>query len=550
MKQITSSAVPFAPPMMAARNCRKARRLGLWAMLLCGLGQLLIDASASNAICSLIAASMSAVTFHAVIRGGLIRALPLPALIVLGFNVSTMSGALIAQTLSLRPLVYNLQVPEITFALCALFQISLLVALFIFLSSSTLRSASRKINRRVFVRMGIMQVPSRGQLWMIGLFGSAAMLFSGMNGYIEDKQYGNVGTKFLAGFEYLAFAPFILPVRNKIFPSLGASSSANLSVWPLLGYFVLIAFIAIIRNSRGAFMLGIANLGVGALLLMLLGQLRVTARLRRGLAVGALIVLLFAPIMADLAIAMVLVRGERTTTSGTELVSLTLSAFSDKQALENYRSREEDKLVGNGKYEENYLENPFVARFVNIKFFDNTLSYVDVRAGAYAEELWAVTFDKILALLPNPVLGGLGISINKQNLEFSIGDVLYLYDSQDAYALGSYRTGSPIGHGMGLMGPLMFIATVPIFILMFMAVQSLTLVRGTFLTISPLILLELMPIVTMSAGDSLLLPISFMLRTLPQNILIYWLVFQATHLLIAQGRRAGDPPTRVTWSLL
>lgn len=526
MKQITTAAYPFEPSIQATKNCRKARRLALWSVLLCAFSQLLIDASGVNVICVFIVTTISAVTFHLVIKGSVFRMLPLPALIVLGFNTSTMSGALIAQTLSQRSLVYNLQVPTITFALCALFQISLLVALFIFLSSSSLRSKIHTINRRVFGRMGIMQAPSSAQLWIIGFVGSAAMLWSASNAHGDTQQYGNVGAKFIAGMSYLAFAPFIIPILNKLYPTSRASSSAKASNWFLLGYMVMLMVIAMVRNSRGTFMIGFTNLGVAIMLLMLLGQLRVTARLRRGLVIGAVIALMVAPIMADLAIAMVVVRGERTEVSGTKLVTLTLAAFNDKSALEQYR-KAVAALAGDGDYDENYLTNPFVARFVNTKFFDKTLSYEDVRMGARADMLWTVTLDKIGAILPTPVLNGLGIGINKENLQFSMGDALY--NAQTGAGLGGYKTGSPIGHGMGLMGIFVFIGVIPLFLLVFMAVQSLTLAVGSFIVISPVILLQLMPLYGLAAGDSLLEPIGLVLRTLPQNILIYWMVFQLTH---------------------
>lgn len=520
MKEMTTLAHRVEPPVQAVRNCRKTRQLALWSVLACTFGQLWIEASVVNAISVFIVATLSAITFHFVVRGSVFRALPLPALIVLGFNISTMSGALIAQTLSLRPLVYNLIVPQTTFVLCALFQISLLVALYIFLSSSTLRSASRTINRRVLGRMGIMQAPSPMQLWIMGLIGSAAMLGTGAN------EYGDVGGKFVAGLSYLAFAPFVIPIIGKFFSLPHASSTMKAMKWPLLGYIVLLVLIAMARNSRGTFMMGIANLGMATILLMLLGQLRMTARLRRGLVAGAVIALMSAPLAADLAIAMVLVRGERTEVSGTELVTLTYSAFNDKPALERYR-KATAIIAGEGIYEENYLANPFLARFVNTKFFDNTLSYENVMAGAHAHTLWDVTLDKIGALLPTPVLSGLGIDINKKDLEFSMGDALYNAQAGSG-GLGTYRTGSPIGHGMSLIGPIVFIAVIPLFLLTFLAVQSLTIAVGSFVVISPVIFLQLMPVYGLATGDSLLDPITLILRTLPQNILIYWMIYQGT----------------------
>lgn len=508
----------------------------LGSLLICALGQLLIDASTRNLVCVFIAAIMSAITFHFVIRGSVFRAIPLPALVVLGFNVSTMSGALIAQTASLRSLVFNLQVPEITFALCALFQVSLLVALFTFLSSSTLRASSRTVNRRVLSRMGIMQAPTPSQLWIMGFMGSAAMAWTASQGYSGQIQYGDVGSKFVAGLSYLAFAPFLLPILDKAFPSAHPSIRGKVSSWPLIVYLALLVLIALIRNSRGTFAMGVANLGMATLVLILMGQIRVGQKLRRRFALGAVVLLVAAPILSDLAIAMVVVRGQRTDVSSMELVQLTLSAFKDKQTLEDYR-RAADILTGSGEYEENYLANPFVARFVQTKFFDKTLSYEDVRTGQHAGYLWNVTLDKIIAYLPTPALTLLGIDINKENLQFSMGDALY--NAQTGSGLGGYKTGSPLGHGMGLMGPLTFVAAIPLFLLTFMALQSLTLSVGSFVLISPVILLQLMSVYTLAAGDSLIDPIGLMLRGLPQNILIYWMAFHGTRLIDVFGSPRG-----------
>jgi hypothetical protein len=527
MTQITSTTYRVEPSLQAVMACRTASRFALWSVLLCAAGQLLIDASGVNVICVLIVATISAVTFYLVIRGSVFRMVSIPALIVLGFNISTMSGALIAQTLSLRSLVYNLKVPTITFALCALFQISLLVALYIFLSSHTLRTTCRTINQRVFVRLGNMQAPMPGQLWLMGLVGCVATLLEASYTSGNEVNYGDVGGKFLAGLLYFAFAPFLIPILDKVFPSAHTPSTSKASNRLLFGYAILLVFLAVVRNSRATFMMGIANLGMAAILLMLIGQLRVTARLRRGLIIGAVMTLMVAPLAADLAIAMEVVRGQRTEVFGTDLVALTLDAFNDKPTLEQYR-KEIMIMASAGSYDENYLANTFMGRFVNTKFFDNTLSYEDVRAGAYADSLWSVTLDKIGALLPTPLLRGLGIDIDKENLKFSIGDALYDVETGNG-GLGGYKTGSPIGHGMGLMGYFVFIAAVPLFVLVFMAMQSLTLTVGSFVVISPLILLQLMSVFGLAAGDSLLEPISLMLRTLPQNILIYWMVFQGTH---------------------
>lgn len=523
----------FEPPIQAVNNCRKARWLVLWSLFICAVGQLWIDFSFTNIGSVFIVSTTSAITFHFVVRGSIFRVLPLPALIVIGFNISALSGALIVQTLSFRSLVFNLAVPHTTFFLSAVFQLFLLVTLFIFLKSNTLRNASSMINRRVFTRMGIMQAPTPAQLWLMGFIGCAALLGTG------SSEYGDVGGKFIDGLQYLAFAPFIIPVLNKIFSLSYAPPTTKISVRILLIYFIFLIFIAMAKNSRGIFMMGITNLGMVGILLIFLGQLNLKARLKRGLLVSSLFMLMLAPLAADLAIAMVLVRGERSEVSGTELIKLTMSALNDKPAIEEYRQSTYTFFSGE-TYSETYVSNPFVARFVSTKFFDNTLSYDDVITGARSDYIWNVTINKIGAMLPTPAIQALGLNIDKKDFEFSMGDALFF--AQTGTGLGGYRVGSPIGHGMGLMGPTIFIAIIPIFLLVFAATQALTSTQYSIVVISPVILLQIMGVYTLSAGDSLLGPIGLVLRTLPQNILIYWLIFQGTLLITSTFQRRYTQP--------
>lgn len=511
----------FEPALQAVSFCRKTRVLALWGLLVCTLGQVFIESTLLNTTCVLIVSTVSAITFHWIIRGSVFRAAPLPALVVLGFNISTMSGAIFAQTFSFRSLVYNLKVPEITFSLCAIFQFSILIALNIFLRAKSFVFISRNINR-AFLRIGVMSAPSPLQIWMIGLIGSFAMLWVASNSYSGYIQYGDVGSKFISGFLYLAFAPFLLPILDKFYPSSSYKRQSKYQKWFLIGYMVFLIFIAMVRNNRGTFMMGITNLAVACFLLLLLGQLRLSIKFKKVLVAGSLVALIAAPVAADLAIAMVVVRGERSQVSSQELVKKTIAAFNDKPALENYR-RLTNFIVNGSDYDENYISNPFLARFVNTKFFDNSLSYPSVSAGRHADKIWSITVDKIVATLPTPVLKAMAVNVKKENLEFSMGDALY--NAQSGTGLGGYRTGSPIGHGVAILGYWIFVVAIPIFLISFIGLQSLIVSVGSLVIISPVILLQLMQVFGLAAGDSLLSPVGLILRSLPESILIYWLVF-------------------------
>jgi hypothetical protein len=505
--------------------CQRARRLLAVLLPLCALGQLLIDFSSTNVLCAVLAMAVSLETYQLVLRGAVVRAAPLPALVVLGFNVATLSGALVAQTFSLRSLVFNLQVPVVTFAGCALFQASLLIALLWFVKTRVPRGIARAIAAKWVAPLGIFTQPAAVHLWLMGAIGTVVMVWSSSKLSTGGVEFGDVGGKFLQGFMYLAYAPFLIPVLKAVYPQ-SRSGSAR-SSWLLLMYFLVLVAVGMASNSRGAFAMGVANLGMALFLLILLGQQAVGQRLRRALIAGAIAILIFMPVLSDLATAMVVVRGERTSISSTALVMRTLEAFQDKAALEQYRRS--TSLVGAGAYDEIYLANPFLARFVQTKFFDNTLASDAVRSGRRSDYFWEVSIDKTLAFLPTPVLRLLGTEVDKNDLAFSMGDAIASQTS--GQSLGGYATGSPLGHGLALMGGFIYLAAIPLFLMAFIGLQSLTSVSNGLVVISPVMLLQLMPVFRLAVGDSLLDVAGLLLRGLIQSTVLFALIFLLVRLL-------------------
>lgn len=514
-----NSKVATAVTQRSVRYCQRGRRLIGIVLPLCVLGQMLIDFSGINVLCATIAAVASVVTFQFVLRSAVVRAAPLPTLVVLGFNVATLSGALVAQTFSLRSLIFNLQVPVVTFAGCALFQMSLLLALLWFANSRLPRWIARQIAAKLVTPMGVFRQPATTHLWLMGALGAGIMAWSSTVAYTDTVEYGDVGTKFFMGLMYLAYAPFLIPVLQAAFPQSNPGRGANLAV--LLGYLVLLVAIGMARNSRGAFALGIANLGMALLILVLLGQQAIGRRLRRALIAGTIAIFVFMPVLSDLATAMVVVRGERGSISSTELIKRTIETFQDKSELEHYRSV--ISLVNANQYDEIYLGNPFLARFVKTKFFDNTLASESVRSGGQAAYFWDVTIDKTLAFLPTPALRLLGVNVDKANLAFSMGDAIASRTS--GMGLGGYATGSPLGHGLALMGGFIYLAAIPLFLMAFIGLQSLTSMSNGLVVISPVMLLQLMSIFGLASGDSLLDVIGLLMRGLIQSTVLYALVF-------------------------
>ena len=517
--------------VQARRACRSIRGFAIWLLVLCFFIQLLIKTNIINLISNFIVLITSAITFHFVIRANVIAKAPLPALCILCFNFATMSGALIAQTLSWRPLIFNLEVPLITFVACSLFQISLFASLLLFLTLPVFRSFSRKVNERLLKPMGLMDAPSSIQLWLMGILGSCIMFWTATVIYSNTGvQYGDVKSKLLFALTYLAYAPFIIPILNIFFPDASRYKPKRRSkeVKILIIYFIAQVVFAVGRNSRAAFAMGVSSLGLAFLLSVLLGQMVIEKKISRRIVVSVAMLLMLAPFFIDLATAMVVVRSMRGKIPTTELIKNTFLVAIDRETVGKFR-QEYEISSGSGEYEEYYLRNPFLARLINTKFVDNTLALKGVRNGRYSDYLWDVTIKKLKALLPTPAIKMLGLKLNKEDIAFSMGYAMQHIEYGGFF--GVYTLGSEIGHGIGLMGPVMFVVVIPLFLVVFIALQSLTTTIGGFVVITPVILLQLMRVYYLACNDSLLTPVSFILRGLPQDILLYWLVFKATRWL-------------------
>ncbi len=545
MQLLSQGGQPQSPPpvdsrgflrlpedIAASRACIKAKKVGIILLVIAALIQPFIDPDPANSLCTLIIVAASLITWEVCLRAKMIRAAPLPTYATLAFNFATLSGALLAQSFTFRAVTFNLQVPLLTFSLCAVHQLFVLFTLVLFARTYTLRSISEFLNRAVLTPMGAMKPPSEFQLWGMGLIGIVIMLWGAGQIAQGGVQTGDVGGKFAVAFSFLTYAPFLIPATATL---LGAPSfRMSRRTWIMIVlFFGLVLFAAIARNSRGTFAIAITNLGIATFFSVLIGQFQMTKKIKKILAVGALALALIAPAISDLAIAMVLARSYRGDVSPLELVEKTIEAYSDKEGIEAYNANWDLKL-GSTVYSETYVDNPFINRFVTLKFFDNTIALERVRSGEFSGELWRRFGIQIGALLPAQVVNFMGMQIDKNDVFFSMGDfLLYL---EKGVPVGGFKGGSVIGHGLGLLSYGYVILIIPIYIFFFTMIQSFGTSRNGSLAFSAVVLFMLVETWFTMAGDSFAVLVASTLRHYPQKLLIYVFIF---HLLGFTQRIAG-----------
>jgi hypothetical protein len=503
----------------------RLRWLLVMIVLACGPVQFFIDDSLINSTCTVIAVVASIITFLYVFRIRRFRRAPFSCVMILGFNVSAFSAALVIQTTALRSLTYNLESALTTFSILFLTQILVIVVHIVYTHSRALLGVRLSLSRYVFRPMGLLKAPTNFQLWLFGFLGCWATVVSAST-YTDSIDYGNVSGKFVLAYVPFAVAPFFIPLRSYLF---GASNQSSGNWLSISAYSLLLIAVAMANNARATFSAGFLTLALACLVAVLSGNLKMT---RKATYRGALLAAAAVPVfltLSDLATAMVIARDERANVSSLDLVAITLSNFQDKELIAQRRRR--DAAILTGDYNENYVSNPIFARFVYTKFVDINLTNAMLLSDGQAEAVRKGAWARVLALLPTPVIQYFGIDVDKTDLAFSSGDI-YSFIAR-GIELGGFTTGSEIPDGLTIFGQFFWPVLALLVLVQFLVYDALSMLdRAEKLVVGSVALLNIVPIFTLGVmQESVANQIIAIVRGVPQLIVLYLLVVLGSSLL-------------------
>ncbi len=297
---------------------------------------------------------------------------------------------------------------------------------------------------RLAEKLKVNRLESEKTLWVMGILGFVGFLTRYIG--LPDEL-----AKFFEGFNFLLNAPFILLIYK--YPNSIGERRKRLY---LFGYFVLQIILSFVTNSRSAIIAPIALVFSAWLVLLLNGKVFIDIKLIRKVFFLTLIGIYLLGVFMDLSTAILMSRGVRTTTTVDELITETLKNFSDKEAIDKYKNSlltyEINQIqVGNDVWLENYLRNPFLARFVSIKFDDNLFYRLAEYNNDNIEHLQQVTLDKTLVVFPTPILKLFGATLDKKFLNsFSMADIMDVLSGRGF--LGGLKTGSILANAYGIFG--------------------------------------------------------------------------------------------------
>lgn len=367
------------------------------------------------------------------------RFLPVPATLLEGIPVS-----------------YGMQLPIKTFLLeMMLFFVSSLAFYF-----ATLNSCNNII-QKTFKNIGFYKIMNRKALWIIGICGCAARIITFSMGSIE---IGNILGKSLMAFINFMYIPMIL-----FFPGFcnGKYEQKPNFKQPIIWvYLIFISILNLASNSRESLIEPVAMIGLLYLVYLCINNVNVKQIITPKRLIPIVVMFFISlNILTTASDAMLSIRDNRAEFSFTELINLTFDRIVDSKSNENDYSYKKnlEEISYEAGWTEIYLSNFILNRYANIRITDETLYLGEYISQNNNTDIMIDDFiSRIVLNLPQPIIDILGFHIDKNNYQFSRGDVLYVCSGiGNSYNLGGYRVTSHIGDGFATFGflylPIQFI---------------------------------------------------------------------------------------------
>ncbi len=417
-----------------------------WIILFIAIGYQLIFYSEITNVTGMVAVVFGwIVATRTWLRPHMLQTYLLSSFMLLGFASTQFYFPLLFTTIEGKPLIYNLELPEQVFLHASLCLLVLVIAhaLYRFLMRIT---PDRSVS--LLAKAGFFEPPSHMQIWIMGIMGMASSFYVHLaNPDAAQGATGDPSVKALQALGPFMYAPFFIPI-SKLFGSkekLGKGYALMITV-----YAAMLFGISMAQNSRGTFMFGLLTPAFAYSLSLLLGVFKTKIFTFRNFAVAGILVWALTGPFTDLGTAMLLVRDQRKDIPPSELITLTLEALDDEEAIEARRKADTSEPM-DLEWDERYLDNLYTARFANIKFNDLSLITYS-KVGMYDPDMQEFSLEQLLASLPGPILERFNLDVDKETLHaLSYGDYLYILSGGYGTPTG-WRVGHMAGTGMATFG--------------------------------------------------------------------------------------------------
>lgn len=322
---------------------------------------------------------------------------------------------------------------------------------------------------KVFVwlkKWGYFAQPTNKQLWILGFVGLCFRLFLMTQQGNGDAQLAGAGT--LNMFSLLLYCPICILFN----PLLGKDNCSKKTQYIIYCYIAFLVILLIATNSRSQMLSPLVVFACCYLLKQIYIYRETLWLSYKKMFLLVISIFIISGPASDMAIAMVVVRGERSSMSFTELLEKSIEVYQDKDQLKLYRQlvSNEDKSNVGAEWQESYVSSPFLDRFCNYRVADATIYHAQ-RVGYGNKEMLELFCNQLMTMFPGPIVENFFPNVDKSKLSFSSMDKLYFLSTRGG--VGAYKVGGDIGLGLVTFGYFYFPLCFLIYFLVFYMLDGL-----------------------------------------------------------------------------
>lgn len=308
--------------------------------------------------------------------------------------------------------------------------------------------------------------PTNKQLWILGFVGLCFRLFMMSQQGKGDIQLAGAGT--LNMFSLLLYCPICILFN----PLLDKDNCSKKMQYIVYCYIAFLVILLIATNSRSQMLSPLVVFACCYLLKHIYIHKKTLWLSYKKMFLLIVSIFILSGPASDMAIAMVVVRGERSSMSFSELLERSIEVYQDKVQLSFYRQwlSDEDKSTVGAEWQESYVSSPFLDRLCNYRVADATIYHAQ-RVGYGNKDMLELFGNQLMTMFPGPIVENFFPNVDKSKLNFSSMDKLYFLSTRGG--VGGYKVGGDIGLGLVTFGYFYFPLCFLIYFLIFYMLDGL-----------------------------------------------------------------------------
>ena len=444
-----------------------------------------------------------------------------PYLALLGLGICFFWLPLVATFFESKPLTFRFQNPYLTFN-------NQLINLIMLIAAYRLCLSTYRTNnwlQRLWGKFGYFIPPTDKQIWVMGFIGMAAFVYLLLLQGSDSGKSENLGAfgQLCGVLRPFSAFPFLLLFRE----TYGGKNENQKKTFVFL-YFILTVALGLATGKRTT-ILGPIMTMVICNLIPVFTQNKQIFSIRNAIILLISVLFVFGP-AADMAMAMALGRDNQGQTSSGKTFDNIMKVYQDKERLHflYQMSMNVQDNLGNNMYgwSEYYVDNILLDRFCNLRVCDATLFYAN-KLGLNNPRMHKYMTNRLLFLLPSPIIHAIGLRIDKFENKFTPGDLLSTEGLGLKQQYMGYRVAGDTGIGLYLWGYKYYIYAFFLYYALFYFLSSkifVTQEHGVIIPIAEIIVLFKV-FLTFNNDIGIVGVISTLLRTGWQAVIVYCLIF-------------------------